>query len=76
MTPKLPAITSRKLIQALERAGFSIDHQTGSHVFMSHLKNPDKIVPIPFHNRDLAKGTLKNILRLAGLSLEEFLNLL
>lgn len=39
MVPKLPAITSKQLIRALKRAGFEIDHQRGSHVYLSTL-NP------------------------------------
>ncbi|MCX6786093.1 MAG: type II toxin-antitoxin system HicA family toxin [Candidatus Komeilibacteria bacterium] len=76
MTPKLPVITSRKLIQALVRAGFSIDHQTGSHIFLSHPNNPAKIVPVPYHCKDLAKGTLQGILRLIGLSIDDLIEML
>ncbi|MDO8684292.1 MAG: type II toxin-antitoxin system HicA family toxin [Armatimonadota bacterium] len=63
----------KQVIILLEKAGYSIDHQTGSHVIMykpGHLP-----VTVPRHNRDLKKGTLHQILRNAGLSVDEFLNL-
>lgn len=76
MTPKLPVITSKQLIRALKKAGFNVDHQKGSHVFMSHPNAPGRIVPIPFHNVDLKKGTLLNILRVADLTKEDLCELL
>ncbi|MFH0854637.1 MAG: type II toxin-antitoxin system HicA family toxin [bacterium] len=50
--PKLPRIKPAKLIKALERAGFYVDHITGSHYIL--YKN-DKSFPVvvPFHNKDL-----------------------
>ena len=32
--PRLPTVRPRQVIQVLERAGFEIDHQTGSHVVL------------------------------------------
>jgi len=51
-------------------------HVRGSHHYLRH---PDKfgvLVTIPYHNRDLKRGTLRAILRQAGISLEELLDLL
>ncbi|MHC4532007.1 MAG: type II toxin-antitoxin system HicA family toxin [Planctomycetota bacterium] len=76
MSPKLPVITPTKLIRALKRAGFVFDHQTGSHRFYTHPDRPTKIVTVPYHNKDLKKGTLKSILRQAELTIEELLDLL
>ena len=59
------------LIRALERAGFYIHHQTGSHVAMRHERDRTKRVTIPQHSKDLKKGTLANILRQAELTPEE-----
>jgi predicted RNA binding protein YcfA (HicA-like mRNA interferase family) len=58
-------------IRALERAGFYIHHQTGSHVAMRHERDRTKRVTIPQHGEDLKKGTLANILKQAGLTPEE-----
>ena len=71
MVPKQPVITSKQLIRALKRAGFTIDHQRGSHVYLSHPDSSSRIVPVPFHNVDIKKGTLHNILRLARLTKDE-----
>ncbi len=76
MAPALPIIKPRQCIRALERAGFYIDHQTGSHARLLHGTRPDLRVTVPAHNKDLPRGTLRNILRQAGLSPDEFVALL
>ncbi|MCX6641256.1 MAG: type II toxin-antitoxin system HicA family toxin [bacterium] len=76
MSPKLPVITSKQLVRVLKRGGFLVDHQTGSHLFMSHPDSPYRVVPIPMHTRDLAKGTLSSILKLVGMTVEELIELL
>ena len=76
MSAKLPVITSKQLIRALKRGGFVVDHQKGGHVYMSHPDSPACIVPIPYHNVDIKKGTLNSILKLAGLTAEELKELL
>jgi predicted RNA binding protein YcfA (HicA-like mRNA interferase family) len=60
---------------ALEKAGFEVRRQTGSHVIMykSGIRHP---ISIPRHPRDLPKGTLRAVIRQAGLTVEEFLGLL
>jgi predicted RNA binding protein YcfA (HicA-like mRNA interferase family) len=61
------------VIRALRRKGFIIDHQHGSHVFMHNLeKNISVIVPI---HKELKKGTLNNIIKKAGVSLDELKDL-
>ncbi len=71
--PRLPSLTPAKIIRALERAGFLFIRQRGSHrVYV----RGEKIIVIPFHNKDLRKGTLKNIIQHSGLSVDEFLELL
>ena len=73
--PKLPRVKPVKVIAALKRAGFYIDHTTGSHYIFY---KDDKLCPISVarHNRDMKLGTLRNILRQAEISPEEFLKLL
>lgn len=60
----------------MQRAGFYIDHQAGSHARLFHRTRPELKVTIPIHNKDLPQGTLRSILRQADLSAEEFLELL
>ena len=76
MSPALPAVKARDCLKALQRAGFFVDHKTGSHARLFHHTRPELRVTIPIHNKDLPQGTLKSILRQADLSVEEFLELL
>jgi predicted RNA binding protein YcfA (HicA-like mRNA interferase family) len=63
------------VIRVLGRAGFFLDHSTGSHRFYRHPDRPG-IVTVPFHRKDLKRGTLLAILKQAGLTREEFVQLL
>ncbi len=72
---KLPAISGRDAIRAFEKIGYVVDHQTGSHVILRQTKAPHRRLSVPDH-RELAKGTLRKLVREAGLSLEEFASLL
>lgn len=73
--PRLPMVTSREMVAALQRAGFAIDHQTGSHVVMRRNSDDARVV-VPWHNRDLGRGLTLRIVKSAGLSRDEFLSLL
>jgi len=59
----------------MEKAGFVVDHQTGSHIILRQTAAPHRRLTIPNH-QEIAKGTLRAIIRQAGLSREEFLELL
>jgi len=59
----------------LGRAGFILDHSTGSHRFFRHASRHG-IVTVPFHRKDLKRGTLKSIIDQAGLSTDEFIRLI
>jgi len=69
---KLPALKPREVAKALGKAGFSFVRQKESHRI--YLKE-NIAVTIPWHNRDLKKGTLRHIIKQAGLSTKEFLKL-
>jgi predicted RNA binding protein YcfA (HicA-like mRNA interferase family) len=71
--PKLPALKPREVIKVLERAGFSFIRQKGSHRI--YVKGNVGIT-IPYHNKDLKKGTLRHIIKQSGLTVEKFLKLL
>lgn len=74
--PKLPVVSGKELIAALKKAGFVEVRQKGSHVSLQKV-TPDityKTV-VPLH-RELAKGTLLDILHQTGLSREDLLELL
>ncbi|MGA3096425.1 MAG: type II toxin-antitoxin system HicA family toxin [Bryobacteraceae bacterium] len=65
-------VSGAEALQALERLGFSITRQAGSHVRMVR---GNRRVTVPMH-RDLVVGTLQSILRQAGISVEEFVEAL
>lgn len=71
---RIPALTARKLVAALKRAGYEADGQSGSHLILRH---PDRaMVIVPMHARDVKRGTMLRIIRQAGFSESEFLGLL
>jgi predicted RNA binding protein YcfA (HicA-like mRNA interferase family) len=76
MSPKLPHITSLQLVRALKRDGWLPARQSGSHMTMRHqIKKGNVIVPI-HPGVTIKSGTLKSILKQAGLELNDFLDLL
>jgi predicted RNA binding protein YcfA (HicA-like mRNA interferase family) len=67
---KLPLLSGRQVLTALQRLGFSEIHRKGSHVKMQH---PDgRRIVFPFH-AELDRYTLKGALRDGGVEVEEFL---
>jgi predicted RNA binding protein YcfA (HicA-like mRNA interferase family) len=58
------------VIKILEKKGFTLDRTKGSHHIYYHPETKRRVV-VPFHKRDLPKGTLLEILRQAGISREE-----
>ena len=68
---KLPVVSGKNVVKALHKIGYEIDHQTGSHIILRHFFPPYKRITVPNH-KEIAKGTLKSILRQVKLSIEEF----
>jgi predicted RNA binding protein YcfA (HicA-like mRNA interferase family) len=69
---KLPIVSGAEAVRALQRLGFFVDRQRGSHAVLK------KVTPqgehgcvIPMH-REVALGTLRSALKMAGVSPEEF----
>lgn len=73
--PKLPRIKPKQLVKVLKRAGFLLDHSSGSHYFFTSEKIAHPIT-FPFHNQDLKLGTLAAILKQAKISVQELIDLL
>ena len=67
---KLPVISAKKVIKALNSLGFKLHRQTGSHM---HLYNHETrlLVTVPNH-KEIAKGTLTAILKQANITREKF----
>ena len=77
MSPSLPAVNARQVLAALRRAGVVVDRIVGIHHVLVHPADARRTVTVPFHGaRDLKPGTLRNIIRQAGLTVEEFRDLL
>ena len=75
MSPRLPSCTPVDIERALRKLDFSEDRQRGSHkVFVRASDN--RTVVVPWHNRDLKRGTLHAIVKGTGLTIDEFLKLL
>ncbi len=71
---KLPAdIHGTDAVKALRRLGFASDHQTGSHHIMRG--SDGRIIVVPMH-KPIKRGTLRGLLRQAGVGLDEFLGAL
>jgi predicted RNA binding protein YcfA (HicA-like mRNA interferase family) len=72
---KLPTISGKELCKILKKIGYSIDHQTGSHIILRNENPPHRRLTVPNH-KEIAKGTLRAILRQAGITVEEFVELM
>lgn len=70
--PKLPSLRAKEIEEILLKNNFFIKRQTGSHRIFY---NPEtqKLVVVPFHSKEIPKGTLKSIIRQSNLSEEAFL---
>ena len=68
---KLAPTKPKIVIKKLQKLGFVKDHQSGSHIVMYHPKTKKRAV-IPYHLKDLPKGTLSHILKEAGVFTEDF----
>lgn len=73
---KLPVISGKDAVKAFGKAGFELvkGRGKGSHQFMVR-EDPRCMLTIPDH-RELAPGTLRSMIRQAGLTVEQFVDLL
>ena len=72
---KLPVVSGRQTVSALRKVGYEVDHQTGSHMILRRRALPHRRLSVPNH-KVIAKGTLRTIIREAGLTVDEFASLL
>ena len=71
---KLPQVSGSDVVRALQKAGFSVRRQHGSHIVMRR-DDPFAQTVVPNH-RQIDRGTLRAILRQTDLSADEFTKLL
>ena len=72
--PSLPNVSGRGVVKAFGKDGWEFVRQKGSHMIMvkpGHIAS----LSIPDH-KEIAKGTLRSLIRSSGLSVEEFIELL
>jgi predicted RNA binding protein YcfA (HicA-like mRNA interferase family) len=72
--PSLPNVSGREVVKAFGKDGWEFARQKGSHMIMV---KPGQIasLSIPDH-KEIAKGTLRSLIRASGLRVEEFIELL
>jgi mRNA interferase HicA len=72
---RLPSVRAKDVVAALQRAGFGLERQKGSHVI---LREPvtKRMTVVPMHPGDFPRPLLLAILKQAGISVEEFRELL
>ena len=68
--PPLPAISGRRAVRAFERLGWQVARQRGSHVILVK-EGENTTLSVPDH-KELAKGTLRSLIRSAGITVQEF----
>ena len=71
----LPCVSGREVVRALRKIGYEFDHQSSTHIILRNNLPPFRRLSIPDHD-EVAKGTLRAIIRQAGLTVDEFKALL
>lgn len=71
----LPRVSGREVVKALREIGYERDRQRGSHVVLRQMVSPYRRLTVPDH-KEVAKGTMRAIIRQAGLTVDEFRALL
>jgi predicted RNA binding protein YcfA (HicA-like mRNA interferase family) len=75
MSKELPALKPKEVVRILERAGFVRWNQRGSHLSL-YREQDGRSLTVPIHfAQTVPKGTLRAIIKQAGLSVQEFLSL-
>lgn len=66
----LSNLSGKNAVKIFEQFGYSVDHQTGSHIILFHQSRPTLSIP---NHKELAPGLLRGLIRKSGISLEEFI---
>jgi len=69
--PALPALSGKEVVQIFESFGWSVERQRGSHIILTK-EGEMATLSVPNH-KEVAKGTLRSLIRAAGLTADEFL---
>lgn len=68
--PSLPALSGRSVVKVFESFGWEVTRQRGSHIILVK-DNHNVTLSVPDH-KEIAKGTLRSLIRAAGMTVEEF----
>ncbi len=72
---RLPSVSGLEVVKALSKNGYGVDHQTGSHIILRQKDYPHRRITVPNH-KEIAKGTLRAIVRQCGLTIDEFVEII
>jgi len=73
---RLGSLKPREVLRALQKGGFYIHEQSGSHVQLKHPNKPGRVT-VPNHQGfDLPRAIVRSVIRQAGLTTDEFVALL
>ena len=67
--PSTPLVSASKAVTVFERLGYRVARQRGSHIMMVKPGTPTLVVP---NRSPIKQGTLRSLIRLAGMTVEEF----
>jgi len=70
MAPPLPVLSGREVVRVFEALGWSVARQSGSHIILVK-QGETTTLSVPDH-REVAKGTLRGLIRAAGVTVSEF----
>lgn len=70
--PALPVLSGRKVVRVFEHLGWQMARQRGSHIIMVN-ESEIASLSIPDH-KEVAKGTLRSLIRTAGITVDEFIS--
>ena len=74
---RLPALTGKDVVRALQKTGFVVVRTSGSHHRLEHSSDPSRVATVPVHaGKTLKRGTLHGIIKQAALTVDEFVALL
>ena len=72
--PDLPPLSGRETVRAFESLGWKVARQKGSHIILTK-DGQMATLSVPDH-KEVAKGTLRSLIRSAGLTVSEFVDVL
>jgi predicted RNA binding protein YcfA (HicA-like mRNA interferase family) len=72
---KLPAVSGEEAVRIFQKLGYEFDRQHRSDIILRHVRPPHRRLSVPNH-KELAKGTLRALIREAGLNVDVFARLI